>query len=231
MIEKLRRQAETLALGSRILYHEGLVSSVGHLSCRVPGAELMLISPRMSPGLVTPDDVLLMSLDGEVVEGYGEPNSEWPIHTQTYRRRPEVQAIAHVHPPNVILLGIIGEPFRPVHNWGAIFADGVGLYEPVAYIRTVEEGDAMAAALGSQKAVMLRGHGATVVGSSLEDAVVSSIKLEYNATLQIRALSAGKPHYYSEEEIASVEGHNVPRFWQYFSARARGELPQTDRLI
>lgn len=212
-----------LVVASRIAHMERLVQSVGHLSVRVPGTETFLVPPRRSAGLVTARDVLLMDLAGKVLAGDGEPNSEWTIHSEIYRARPDVGAVAHVHPFYTIVLGSVGERVRPVHNWGATFGAGVGFDDVVGYIRDQERAQQMVRALGSYKAVMLRGHGATVVGATLEEALISSLELEYNAHLQVTCLSIGKPLYFTPEESAPIVG-NPPRLWEYYLAKLQGQL-------
>lgn len=212
-----------VVMGSRIIHDQRLVEPVGHLSARIRGTDTFIVTARRSAGFALQKDLLIMDLDGKVLEGNSEPNSEWYIHSEIYRARPDVGAISHVHPFYGIVLGILGEEFHPVHNWGATFGSGVGYYETVGYVRDQHEGARLAAALGEHRAVMMRGHGVTVVGATVEEAVISSVEFEYNAHLQVVAMSVGKPRFYTREESAPIVG-NPPRFWEYYAARVQGEL-------
>lgn len=212
-----------VVMGSRIIHQQRLVEPVGHISARVPGTQTFITTARRSAGFARLSELLVLDFEGRVLEGSSEPNSEWPIHSEIYRARPDVGAIAHIHPFYGIILGIVGQRWRPVHNWGATFHAGVGLYDEVGFVRDQEQGRKLAAALGEYRGVMMRGHGATIVGATVEEAVVSSIEFEYNAHLQVVAMSVGSPIYYTPEQAAPLVG-NPPRLWEYYAALVQGEL-------
>src|SRR5205823_8858865 len=156
-LEDLRRD---VALANRIVHAAGLVSAFGHVSARVPGSPETFVFPtRASPALADPARLLVLDLDGNQLEGSGEPNTEFWIHARIYAARPDVLAVAHVHSPACVVLGQIGLRLLPLHNHGGMFADGVPLFDRVGLIRTRELGDQVAATLGGRRAMFLRGHG------------------------------------------------------------------------
>src|SRR5579885_3375249 len=90
--------AEQLTLGCRVLAEQDIIDAYGHLSARVPDSpDLFVINRGMSPALVSPDDFVVMDFDGNVVEGKGFPNQEWPIHACILKARPDVGAVLHSH--------------------------------------------------------------------------------------------------------------------------------------
>ena len=224
-IEAMKKE---LATASRILYREGLVEGFGHISVRIQGTDTFLIPPRMSPALVRPEDILTIDLEGRKVAGEKLPNSETALHTRTYRARADVNSVAHAHSPMVTTLGIAGQVVRPVHNLGVAFHAGVAFFRRPGLINTDELGDQMAACLGQLNAVMLRGHGATVVGPTLKLAVLWSLALEEGARYQVWASAIGTPLFFDEADFeaagrdlfhAAGGQTQIDRAWDYYVSR------------
>ena len=115
--EQLRRD---VVRANHIAHGAGLVTAFGHVSARVGGSDSFVIPSRASPALASLERLLLMDLDGNVLEGEGSPNSEFWIHARIYATRPDVGAVAHVHPPGCVVLSQLGETVRPLHNSAAV---------------------------------------------------------------------------------------------------------------
>ena len=187
-LEDLRRD---VALANRIVHAAGLVTAFGHVSARVPDRPNTFLFPtRASPALADPARLLVLDVDGNQLEGSGEPNTEFWIHARIYAARPDVAAVAHVHSPACVALGQIGQALLPLHNHGGMFAEGVPLFERVGLIRSRELGDQVALSLGSHRAMFLRGHGANVAEIDVRRAAIVACFLEESADLQLRALAA-----------------------------------------
>lgn len=217
-----------MALANRIAYREGLATAFGHVSARVPGTDTFLIPPRAAPALASPDSLLTMSFEGDVVGGAGQPNSEMWIHARIYAARPDVGAVAHVHSPACVVLGQLGRTVKAMHNSGAV-AGQVSVYGRAGLIRTRELGDAVAGELGDGSAMLLRGHGANAVGAGVREAIVLACFLEESAELQLRALAAAGGDdrnigFYDDAEVArlhdELSGAPMQRAWEYYAWRA-----------
>ena len=120
-----RLRAE-IAVCTRMLNAEGLLDYSGHVSVRLPGREAFLIQPLEQPrGEVSPDSLRIVDFAG-VAEGDGEaPPAERYIHCEIYRSRPDVEAIAHVHPDTATLFSLVdGVDLVPVKNHAARWASG-----------------------------------------------------------------------------------------------------------
>lgn len=211
--------AESVALACRMLEHAGLIDFSGHISARDP-EEGYWIHPINTPrNEVKGDDILHVSLDGELLEGKSKPPSERFIHGEIYRLRPDVGSIAHLHPAMTTLLSIIKHPYIPVIQHGAIFADGVPVLDDSRHVNTRERGERLAQVLGSHRAAIIRGHGAVVVGKSVVDCFMAAVYMEDNAVQLWRALSAGTPQPLSEEEAAdgmrSFSVISAQKVWDY----------------
>jgi HCOMODA/2-hydroxy-3-carboxy-muconic semialdehyde decarboxylase len=202
---------EDLVDANRILYHFGVVDGFGHVSARHPGdPSRFLISRSMAPALVTAADLMAIHLDGRPVSD-NAPTAylERFIHSEIYRARPDVVAIVHSHSAAVIPFGIVpGATLLPVSHMGGFIGDGAPVFEirntaglnSDMLVRTPELGAALAKSLGSRNIVLMRGHGSTVVGFNLRQAVYRAIYAEVNARQQSEALRLGAPIYLTPGE-------------------------------
>jgi len=221
--QELRRD---VALANRIVHAAGLVSAFGHVSSRIGTTNTFLFPTRASPALADPNRLLVLDTDGNILSGEGEPNTEFWIHARIYAARPDVSSVGHVHSPACVALGQIGQPLQILHNSGAVFADGVPLFARIGLIRTRELGDQVAAALGPNRAMLLRGHGANIAEPNIRRTAVVACFLEEAAELQLRALAAagGRAEAlqaFSPEEAARVRQQidadgPMNRAWEYY---------------
>ena len=220
-----------LALANRILYDQGVVDGFGHVSVRHDASPAhFLLSRNLAPGLVTPGDILTFDLDGNALDGTAQRvYLERFIHGEIYRARPDVHAVVHSHSPSVIPFGVTAEVLQPVYHLAGFLGAGCARFE----IRTVAGdtdllirdralGRALAEALGERPVVLMRGHGSTVVGASLEQAVYRAIYAETNARLQAQALQLGAVTYLNQTEAALAAATNdgqVARTWALWARR------------
>ena len=230
----LQQLRSDVALANRIVHRMGLVTAFGHVSGRIPGTDRFVFPTRASPALADPERLLILDLDGNILEGTGTPNTEFWIPARIDAARPDVGAVARVHAPSCIALGQIGQTVRPLHNSGAIFSDGVPVFERVGLIRSRELGDQVAATLGDKRAMLLRGHGANAAEPTVRRVAATACFLEEAAELQLRMLSGtgGNPdrlHYYDEQESTRLREQldnagPFDRAWEYYVSRAAGEV-------
>jgi ribulose-5-phosphate 4-epimerase/fuculose-1-phosphate aldolase len=225
MVDSLRAD---VAVANHIAYREGLVGAFGHVSARIPGTDSFWIPRRAAPMFARPESLLRVDLEGHVLEGDAQPNTEMWIHARIYAARPDVGAVAHVHSPACVVVGQLGTTVRPLHNSGAL-AGRVSVFERAGLIRTRALGDEVAETLGRGRAMLLRGHGANVAEKDVRRAIVIACFLEEAAEMQLRALAAAggdtaRVQFFDDEENArlSEELSDAPivRAWEYYSARA-----------
>ena len=221
-----RALVEALAVANRILYHEGVVDGFGHVSVRHDRSPAhFLLARNMAPALVTPADILTFDLDGQALDaGDRRVYLERFIHAEIYRARSDVVAVVHSHSPSVIPFAVTKTPLRPVYHMSGFLGEGSAHFEirDVAgnsdlLIRNSTLGRALADALGSSTAVLMRGHGSTVVGTSLQQVVYRAIYAETNARLQTQALALGDVTYLNAEEASLAAATNdtqLARVWE-----------------
>jgi len=226
---------DDLVDANHILYQQGVVDGFGHVSARNPAnPNHFLIARSMAPALVTADDIMEIDLDSvPVARNAPASYAERFIHGEIYRARPDVMAVAHSHSPAVIPFGIVpGAALKPVSHMGAFLGEGAPVFEirDVAgtnsdmLVKTPQLGKALAQALGRFPIVLMRGHGSTVVGLTLRQAVYRAIYAEWNAKLQLDALRLGSPIYLTPEEAVGAARANdaaIDRAWQLWKRAVR----------
>lgn len=219
---------------NRILFNEEVVDGFGHVSVRHPDrADRFLISRSLAPALVTADDIVDLDLDGE------SANSEGPrlylerfIHAAIYKRRPDVHAVVHSHSATLVQFGIVrGLRLQPVCHMCGFLGAGAPVFEireafgdgTDLLIRDAERGSELANSLGDHAAILMRGHGSTVVGGSLQEAVFRSVYLEKNAKIQSEAMKMGDivPLTLAEAEAADAANFaQIGRAWDLWKRAA-----------
>jgi ribulose-5-phosphate 4-epimerase/fuculose-1-phosphate aldolase len=209
-----------------MLNGEGLLDYSGHVSVRLPGREAFLIQPLEQPrGEVTPDSLRVVDFDG-VAEGEGEPPpAERFIHSEIYRARPDVEAIAHVHPDTATLFSLVdGVELAPVKNHAARWSSGIPVHPDPAHINTPELGRALAQSLGQHHAALIPAHGAVLVAENVPALFIDIVHFTENAETLYRAAALGPVTGLTQEEMASfLERFDRPRhvrkLWRYYVGR------------
>ncbi len=212
----------TLVTACHILDREGITDGYGHVSARVPGTTAFLTIANVSPGCASLDRLIMLDCDGAYLGGAETPPNEWPIHACVLRARPDVMSICHTHSVWSTLFSVLPIKLRPLHHYGKFLsADGPPVYQAAGLVRTVERGDALAAVLGDGPAVLMRAHGDTVVGESIQQAVQRTIRLARLGEIAHLALLHGEPHYLSAEELEtfSADERFPARGWEYYVSR------------
>jgi len=190
----LRKSLDEVARACRILEMEGHGDmTLGHLSLRdSAGRGFWLKRNRIALGEVRgADDFVLVDWDGQQLAGSGGRHSEWPIHSEILRVRPDVQVVAHTHPFHACVVSASLEPLQPYGLDADYFIDVPRHIDQVALITTKEEGAALARALGHGFAVFMANHGVTFAGTSVPHATCVGVFLEKACKAQLAGQAAG----------------------------------------
>ncbi len=220
---------EKLAIANRILYSQGVVDGFGHVSARHDKSpDHFLLSCNRAPGLVRKSDILTYDLNGDLaVPSDQRSYLERFIHGEIYRARPDVMSVVHSHSVSVIPFGVTGQRLRPIFHMSGFLGSGSVSFEirdaggnTDLLIRDMGLGKALAKSLGQNNCVLMRGHGSTVVGPSIEQAVYRAVYGEENAKLQLTSAALGPIEFLNAEEaelaMINVEGQ-VRRPWELWS--------------
>jgi ribulose-5-phosphate 4-epimerase/fuculose-1-phosphate aldolase len=196
----------TVATACRVLGARGLVDGIlGHVSARAGDGTMLLRcrGPREEGvSRTAPEDVRLVGFDGvhrEVSDGWQVPK-EWPIHAGVLSARPDVHAVVHAHPRSALIAGLAELDLRPVFGAFNIPAmrlaiAGVPVYGRPVLITRLDLAAEMLAAMGTARVCLLRGHGVTVTGATVEQATVAAVNLEQlcSISLELARLGAHPP--------------------------------------
>ncbi len=228
---------EDLIAANRILYKQGVNDAFGHVSVRHNrNPQRYLLARSLAPNLVTPDDLIEYDLDSNPVNLRGRDQySERFIHGEIYKARPDVNSIAHSHTPEVIPFTITSLPFRPAFHVASFLGAGIGVFDirtefgmTNMLINDSPRGSALAKALGKDAAILMRGHGAVVVGPTIPHAVGRSIYLVFNAKVLKDAIDIGGPINYldsreAQAQIDTGESRGYERPWEMWRQEVMGK--------
>ena len=193
-------------MACRILGARRLVDGIlGHVSVRVDDASILVRCRgphERGVARTMAADIRHVDLGGyplEAMDGWQVPK-ELPIHTRLLSQRPEMAAVVHAHPPDVLIAGLAGLELRAVfgaYNIPAmgLAVDGVPVYPRPILITRDELADEMLAAMGDRRVCIMRGHGITVAGESVEQATLTALDLDElcRVTVHLAELGASPP--------------------------------------
>lgn len=185
------------------------------------------MSRSLAPELVTASDILEYDLDGNALNAGGRSlYLERFIHSAIYRARPDVHSVVHNHSPSLIPFGVSSVPLRPLYHLASFIGESVPVFDIRKFsgmtnmlVSDPERARGLVQVLGNHTAVLMRGHGSTVVGQTVRFAVGRSIYLEVNARLQTQAIELGGEITYLDPQEAQKmidfgENHGYQRPWE-----------------
>ena len=234
--EALTDRLHELVLAQRILGMEGHDElTLGHVSWRDPDGRGFWLKRH---GIAMAEvmgihDLVLIGFDGEKLEGDGNRHSEWPIHSEIYLARDDVNAIGHTHAIYATMFSATSDTLRAIAHAGAYFQENVPRYTETAHlVRSKEMGKGLAAALGDAWAVLMRNHGITFCGRSVPHAVIMGYFLERACFQQITLGASGLDWQGSTADEVTSKGPNlmtdttIGLFWAHFRRKlAKFEKP------
>lgn len=206
LMEKERR--EIVEYGKRMLSSGLTKGTAGNISIYDPVTGYVAISPSGIGYFDTAEqDIVIIDLDGNVIEGERTPSSEHGLHTGIYRIKPEMRAVVHTHSTFCTTLACLNQPLEAVHY---VLADAGVSRVPIAPYRTYgtpELAEAVENTIGKSKAVLLANHGMLACGETLSSAFGLASTCEWVAEIQWRCRCAGEPNILSEKQIEVVRDH------------------------
>ena len=236
MTAQLENALVDLVDANRILYNEGIVDGLGHVSVRDPDdPQCFWLSHAIAPGLVTRADLIRYTLAGEPVQpekrsGYLERF----IHGEILRARPDINSVVHSHSEATIVFGVTGSPLRALTHMHHFLRE-IPIFEIRGVesnergnllVNTPELGVALVQSLGEAPVGLMRGHGMVTVGKTIREAVFRGIYAEQNARLQSDAMRFGVPITFLNED--EMEHHlkraGYDRAWGLWRSQAHRAL-------
>lgn len=202
-----RQLIEDVAWACRILAMLGYEDlTLGHVSARSSDDRTIYIKRKgVALGEVVPADVLAVYLDEVPANGGEGMHLETVLHTEVYKRRPDVRSVVHGHPPYATAFGATDAEFAYLTHDSVMFIDGISTYEGIPDLILGEhQGAAVAEALGSGTALLLRNHGILVAQRDVRWAVLASVLLEKAIQMQAIAASFGPLHPIQPRLLAGI---------------------------
>lgn len=210
--------AAAIGVAARAIGRAGLAHAYGHCSVRLD-ENYFLVSPAKPLGMVCPDDLpVRVAIEGPMP---AEVLGEVRIHQQIYRSRADVGGIVRFQSPQVVSLSALGRSPRALHGFGSYFSPSPPFWNDPRLVRDDTRAAGVVAALGSARGIVLRGNGAVVVGTSLQEACVMAWYLEDAARVELDVLASGAPGaVFSDAEAAdraTLQGRIIERMWDWLT--------------
>ena len=213
MLETLREEIYRLHLE---LPRNNLVAwTSGNVSGRDPGTGLVVIKPSgIRYEHLTPENMVVVDLDGKVVEGNHKPSSDTFAHVYVYRERPDVNGVVHTHSTFATAWAAAGKPIPPVLT--AICDEFGGAIPIGAYARIGgnEIGVEIVRSIGTSPAILMKNHGVFTIGKTPEAAVKAAVMVEDVARTVYYALQLGEPDEIPAEEIVRAHRRYLEEYGQ-----------------
>ena len=208
----LLKEREQVVAYCKKLITAGLTKGTGgNISAFDRESGLYAISPSgMDYFSMTPEDVVVMNLQGEVVEGSRKPSSEWDLHRIFYQNRKDLNAIVHTHSVYCTVLATNREGL-PASSYLVAFAGKDVSCADYASFGTPELAKLAYEGMVDRNAVLLANHGLVTGGSDLLHAFQVAEQIEFCAEVYVKARSIGKPVILPEDEMERM----IERFGDY----------------
>lgn len=205
--DERQRAAADIVRVCRRLYERGLVAGPdGNVSVRLADGSILVTPSGMSKVDVMPDDLVLISDAGAVLDGTRSPSSERRMHVRIYSRRPDVRAVVHAHPPTATGFAVAGEGFMAPVLPEVILQMGQVPVVPYATPGTDALADLFEPVLADHDAFLLANHGATTLGDSLEQAHRRMESLEHAARIVLAARAVGRVRELTNDDVRALRG-------------------------
>lgn len=228
-----QRLIEQVAWSCRILADQGYQDlTLGHVSARGDDEHTVYIKRRgVALGEVTPEEIVAFDLDGDLSQMPRDMHLETVLHTEVYKRRPDVRCVVHGHPPYATAFSATDADFEFLTHDGVLFIDGLATFDGVPdLIIDVQQGGEVADALGSNSTLLLRNHGVLVAERSIAWATLTAVLLERSIQLQSIAQTFGQLRPIPEQWLERIHNGKYREGFvdEYWSAWVR-ELRRAGR--
>ncbi|MCS7228325.1 MAG: class II aldolase/adducin family protein [Endomicrobia bacterium] len=183
---------------------EFMIATDGNISVRLDNRRLLITPKGKDKRTLHPQDLVIMDINGNKVEGMLEPSGEWRLHTTIYTVRDDVNAVVHTHPVYTTALSVAGiSLLEPVLPEVVITIDGVPLVE-YGLLYTEDLANKLKKYLYNYNAFMLKNHGLVTIGENLNTAVFATLKVEHLSKIIFIAKTFGKIDVLSDDQVAQL---------------------------
>ena len=177
----------------------------GNISGRDPETGLVVIKPSgYSYEEMTPADMVVVDMDGRVVEGHLTPSVDTETHLYVYAHRPDVFGIGHTHSPYASSFAALGKPIPPCLTASAMLGGEIplGKYVPIGGAAIGAE---IVASIGNARAILMQNHGVFTIGNSPKQATKMAVEVEEIAKITHLAMLMGQPITLTPEQLGQMD--------------------------
>ncbi|NLT95761.1 MAG: class II aldolase/adducin family protein [Clostridia bacterium] len=186
----------------KLMVKQGLVASTwGNISVKLSDDEILVTPSGMEYSKLKPSDLVLVNLEGQILEGCRKPSSELPLHLAFYKYRKDINAVVHTHSIYASAYAALRKPIPPLIEDMAMVIGGPVNVASYALPGTKELAQNAVEALGDKGAVLLANHGVIGVGSTLAEAYKACLLAEKTAHISLAAQIMGEPVALNSEEV------------------------------
>lgn len=180
--------------------------TMGNFSIRDQETSYICITPSgMEYSLLKPEDIVVVNIDGQIIEGSRKPSIETLLHCRTYAKRPDINGICHTHSTYATAWACCGKEIPVIVAELAGMIGGPVRCAPYAPMGTEQLADTVAEHIASQNAVLMENHGLMAVGESIEKAYANAVIVEEGAKVTLFALQIGGMKTLSEQECSKLQ--------------------------
>ncbi len=192
---------------AKLSYQKALFAGTsGNLSMYDPESKIMAITPSsIAYEILEAEDMVLMTLDGEIIEGKNRPSSEWRMHASIYKNRPEIKAVIHTHSPYATSFAVNGEIIPIILIEMIPFIGGEVPLAKFALPGSEEMGLEALKVLDESQACLLANHGVLAIGENLDQTHLRAIYVEDAAKIYSLAKSNGSVQLVPEEFVIAMK--------------------------
>lgn len=196
MENKLSKLKQDVLRTAKKAYDEKLMAGTsGNMSVYDPENKWIIITPSSYDySIMEEKDIVVIDLDGNIVEGIHKPSSEWQLHAELYKNVPRVEAVVHTHSPFATSFAVNHQEIPVILIEMVPFLKGSIEVSPFAAQGSPEVGKNAVPYIERKNACLMANHGVVAVGSNIEQAYINSVYVEDSAKIYHMALSVGTPH-------------------------------------
>lgn len=203
-LEREHRE-EIVRYGTR-LYERGFIAATdGNLSVRLDHERLLVTPTCMCKGVMQPDDLVIVDLQGQKIEGHRNVSSELEMHLLIYRMRPDVHAVVHAHPPTATGFAAAGISLEEPLISEVVLTLGSVPLAPYACPGTKQLSESLRPLVEHHNGILMANHGVVTCGDDLEQAFMHMETVEHFAKIAMVARTVGRPQAIPPEEVKKLE--------------------------
>lgn len=197
-----KERLELIRFGKKLVQAQLTSGTGGNLSIRCPHTDQIAITPSGIDFFeIRPEDIVIVDIDGHVLEGHRKPSSEIEMHLMIYREREDIDAVIHAHTIYSTVLSCLRMELPAAHYMIAVAGPTVRCAEYATY-GTKELAENAVRAMTDRYAVLLANHGILGGSGDLASAFHIIDQIEYCSKIYCKAKSVGEPVILSDEEMA-----------------------------